>query len=664
MDPNTAETPSGCLVIMTPLSAAMAEDARVWLAHRYTADGEPEVRDLPKSFASRFFVDELIEGLVNTLNAGYPVPLDVLVLGYSANEDGALNLVSLLPVENPTLRFIPLADLAAQPVEPRGREGDPRKWTQNAECAGSAPASAALAEVYKRVSVWMTGRYVARPPVVIHCTDGEGIDSSYPRIARSLGLFSTVYGPARLLHLGLVAGIEPALCGLWPEEMPESWTRLQEVSAQLPAEPEGRPARRAVSVNDWTVADAWSAIFDLTAVEDTVSWTSPDSGGFEPTIHALWTQKMGNTPEQWEDAHATNAACGIAAVADGASSGIYCRIWADQLSQRFIADRPDLRDPVTLGRWVHGLRGEWRAAIEYDKLNWSKQRKVDDVGAAATLLCLEVGPLDAEGNRPWRACAVGDASMFWVRDGSMIGSFPVVAADQFGSAPLLVRSNPGYKTLALAAAGVCRPGDRFFLATDAVAARLFKSAALGPGPEWERLESLDMETWRTELDSLRKANDMVNDDCTLVALRVAGAVRQETGDGSQETGVRRQETEDRRHETEDRDQLSEETGDRRQETGDSERRGVRPPVEEKPEEPADEHRVPTEEAPASVSPPEPDPPTTPQGDAIAEPQTEPQSEATTEVNEPVEVPPMEAPPLPENERKARDGFSDSTEHPV
>jgi hypothetical protein len=250
-----------------------------------------------------------------------------------------------------------------------------------------------------------------------------------------------------------------------------------------------------------------------------------------------------------------------------------------------------------------------------------------------------------------------------------------------------VRSNPGFKTLALAAAGVCRPGDRFFLATDAVAARLFKSAALGPGPEWERLESLDMETWRTELDALRKANDMVNDDCTLVALRVAGGVRQETGDGGERT--------------EDREQRTEETGDRRQESEDSERRGVSPPVhlgerpglsrpsenedhgdkprgspgerrgvsppaletteqQGSPASAPDEHRLLAEESPASVSPPEPDTLTTPQSDAIAEPQTE----ATTEVNEPVEVPPMEAPPLPENERKARDGFSDSTEHPV
>ena len=105
------------------------------------------------------------------------------------------------------------------------------------------------------------------------------------------------------------------------------------------------------------------------------------------------------------------------------STGIYCRTWADQLAKRFVADRPDVRDPVALAKWVHGLRGEWRAAVEYEKLGWSKQRKVDEVGAAATLVGLEVGPADANGNHPWRACAVGDASR---REIFTVGAFVLV----------------------------------------------------------------------------------------------------------------------------------------------------------------------------------------------------------------------------------------------
>ena len=514
MDPTTAEPP-GCLVILIPLSAAMADDARVRLAHRET-DGEPDLHDLPKGFAARFLADELLEGLVNTLAAGYAVPLDVAVIGYSADEDRTPKLVSLLPDGKPRVQFTPLADVAGFPVESRSRDGDPRKWTTVPECSGTAPAAAALAEVYRLVSVWLTGRYAARPPVVIHCMGGEGLDDAYVHVARSLGLLATAYGPVRLLHVGFATGVKPTLCGLWLDAVPEPWAALFEVSAELPPEAERRPARRVVSVNDWTVVDAWAALFDLAPVADMVAWTEPDAGRFFPTIRELWTQKMGNEPEEWEDAYATNAAGGVVAVADGASSGIYCRLWAGQLVTRFLADRPDMRDPLALGKWVHGLRGEWHAAIDYPALSWTKQRKVDETGAAATLLTLEVGPLDADGNRPWRASAVGDTCLFWVRDGNLHASFPLVAADQFGSAPLLVRSNPGHKTLALTTAGVCRPGDRFFLATDAIAARLFKSLALGPGPNWDEFETIDADAWRQELDVLRKANDMVNDDCTLV----------------------------------------------------------------------------------------------------------------------------------------------------
>jgi hypothetical protein len=523
MDPTHDESPPGCLAILLPLSASLNADVRVWLGHRLTGDGEPEVRDIPGFIAARFLADELLEGLVYSLAAGYHIPLDVVVLGYGTAPDGTLRLVSLLPTKHPTPRFLPLAEIAALPVEPRNREGDPRKWTTVAACEGAAPAAAALAEVYRLTAMWLTGRYAARPPVVLHVTDGNGLDEHYHRVAKSLGLLATGYGSPRLLHVGLVPGIEPSLCGLRSEPLPEPWAGLCGISALLAPEADGRPERRAVSINDWSPADCWSALFDIAWSEDTIDWMGGDRDRLEQaTARGLWTQKMGNTPEQWEDAFAHDPPAGTAAIADGASTGIYCRKWADELTKSLISERPDLRTPSLLGKWVQSLRAEWRAAIDYDKLNWSKKAKVDDVGAAATLLGLEIGPADAEGNRRWRASSIGDACLFWVRDGSLLGTFPVVAADQFGSAPLLARSNPGHRTLALHAEGTCEPGDRFLLATDAVAAYLLKSVAADTPPDWGRFETIDEAEWRAELDMLRRSNEMVNDDCTVVTLRVRG----------------------------------------------------------------------------------------------------------------------------------------------
>jgi hypothetical protein len=510
MDPTAVESPPGCLVLLLRLSSDMTTDVVV---------GEGE----SVAFAAvRQLADELLEALVNTFADGHAVgAIDVAVLGYRTAEDGLPQLLSLLPDGDPKPRLVPLSQIAGMPAESRAGEGLPRKWAVFPPCEGEPCAADALTRVYQMVGLWLTGRFTERPPVVIHCTTNTGFDEAYFRVARSLGLLATGYGPVRLLHHVFVPdGSVPA--GIWADQPPvEPLAELFALSYELPENVlAAKPARRALVVNHWDLTDLWDAIFNCAWREDPVAWAEAGAGFGHSK--AMWTQKMGNTPEQWEDAYAVDQANGVVVVADGASAGIYCRMWADQLSTNFLINRPNTRDPVSLNAWVNGLRTEWRAAINYGTLNWSKQAKVDQVGAAATLLGLELGPPDAEGNRPWRACAVGDASLFWIRGGKLLASFPIVADNQFGSAPLLIRSNPGFKTLVVHAAGTCQPADRFVLATDAVAARLFKSAAVGPGPDWTRFECMAEEEWRTELDTLRASADMVNDDCTLVVLRVSG----------------------------------------------------------------------------------------------------------------------------------------------
>lgn len=493
--PELPDPPPGCLAVLVRLSADTAAEVA-------TDRGEA-----PAHRHAQLLSDTLIEYLTANYASG---PLDVAVLGYRTSESGAPELLSLLPDGDAKPRFVPLAQVAQMPAVPRAAEDQPKKWTVlPSPPAGEPCAAVALAKVYQMVAVWLTGRFAARPPVVLHCTGPDGLDEPYFRAARSLNLLATACGPVRLLHYLFAPG-EPDAAAR---------THLEAVSAELPASAQtGLPARRALFVNDWNVLDQYDALFEFAPRED----APPRGPGAIARHRAMWAQKMGNTPEQWEDAHAADTPNGAAAIADGASSGIYCRTWADQLCRAFLSDRPDTRDPVILNKWVNGLRTEWRATINYATLNWSKQAKVDQVGAAATLLGLEIGATRANGTRAWRACAVGDASLFHVRGGKLLATFPVTADDQFGSAPLLVRSNPGFRTTALAAEGTCAAGDRFVLATDAVAARLFKSIAQGAEPDWDRFETIEEDDWRAELDALRRANDMVNDDCTLVVLIVAG----------------------------------------------------------------------------------------------------------------------------------------------
>ena len=118
----------------------------------------------------------------------------------------------------------------------------------------------------------------------------------------------------------------------------------------------------------------------------------------------------------------------------------------------------------------------------------------------------------------------------------VLDDLAVATAEQFGSAPMLVRSNPGFKTATLSAAGMCRPSDRFLLATDAVAARLFKNLAIGTAPDWLAFETIDADAWQQDLDNLRKTNEMVNDDCTLVVLRIMGSEAEKPADDESEPG--------------------------------------------------------------------------------------------------------------------------------
>jgi hypothetical protein len=53
------------------------------------------------------------------------------------------------------------------------------------------------------------------------------------------------------------------------------------------------------------------------------------------------------------------------------------------------------------------------------------------------------------------------------------------------------------------------------------------NAADGP-IDWERYSRLEPEEWQAEFDLLRDSGKLVNDDCTLLVLRVAPAISLES----------------------------------------------------------------------------------------------------------------------------------------
>ena len=304
----------------------------------------------------------------------------------------------LLPTPEPSGALAKFETLAGAEVRSRA-EGQPRRWVRGAEADGPAEPAAALARAHRVLAWWAAAHPDGRPPVFVHCATADGLDGRAAAIVRSVRALAVPGGSVRVLE----------------------WTFTPGADAGFPSD------------------DVWRMLFDV--------GPELESGGQsgEPAFaveRLFWSQKRGNEPELWEDAYSVGPCGTVAAVCDGASDGIFCRDWAARLAARFTADRPDLRTRQAVAAWVAAARTDWRAAIHYPGLRWSQQNKVNETGASATLAGLEVGPPDPSGDRPWRATAVGDACVIHARGGEWL-SFPLTAADQFTSAPALLRTKLG-----------------------------------------------------------------------------------------------------------------------------------------------------------------------------------------------------------------------------
>jgi hypothetical protein len=243
-------------------------------------------------------------------------------------------------------------------------------------------------------------------------------------------------------------------------------------------------------------------------------------------LRVLWAPKGGNDEKEWEDGYASNAGNGVVALADGAGDGIFSKLWADLLLESFVALPIALDDAAVVEPWIEAKRRAWFEAIRYPEQRWSIQMKIDRSCGAATFIALVLDPVTDPGEDPaaaigWTAWAVGDACLFHVRGGQLTASFPVAASSEFGTTPQLYQSKALRQTpLAVVTRGELGPDDQIFFATDAVAQRLLAEVESGTPPDWGRFWNLDQEAWRQELVALRQQNAIVNDDCTLLVVRL------------------------------------------------------------------------------------------------------------------------------------------------
>jgi len=239
--------------------------------------------------------------------------------------------------------------------------------------------------------------------------------------------------------------------------------------------------------------------------------------------------KAGSSATEWEDGAGFDLgdpAAGRPArlmVVDGATEAYDAIRWVGQLVDSFLGREPqDGRPALTaaaMDRWFGVMQQRWleRAPAVFGSI--FEERKFTQDGSFATLLGCELTDHD------WTAVALGDAVLFHTRGDRLVTQFPPMAASDFGLDPDGVFTQPSQRMRMRARLGFghgeLAPGDRLYLASDALAAWIVTEAARDPAV-WGRLAPFDHpHVFARFVDTERAARRLKNDDVTLLRVRLS-----------------------------------------------------------------------------------------------------------------------------------------------
>jgi hypothetical protein len=233
----------------------------------------------------------------------------------------------------------------------------------------------------------------------------------------------------------------------------------------------------------------------------------------------LWLAKDPDNSGEYQDAVSFDTQRGMAAIADGVSSAIFSRRWAEILTERCVADPPNVEDREAFVRWLFEPRRAWAASIDPSKLAWHQRSKLKN-GAFATLLAASFSTIEKPHLSAW---AIGDCNLFHVRAGELLLSFPIRDSLQFGIDPLVIGSIDANRDSLLEFARIdleFEASDLFVLSTDAIASWALAEYEAGRSVDWNEFRKMSDESFASRIVELRKQGAMRVDDATLLLLTV------------------------------------------------------------------------------------------------------------------------------------------------
>jgi hypothetical protein len=235
---------------------------------------------------------------------------------------------------------------------------------------------------------------------------------------------------------------------------------------------------------------------------------------------ALFAPREGSSYDEYEDAFCASADSSVVAVSDGAGTAFESRKWARLLTREFVKRAPFGLSREGILDWADEVASEWSASIPWEHLNYYQQERASE-GSSATLVGLRLEERKP-GEGTWQCIAIGDSCLFQVTGENLSTAWPVTRSGEFTNYPPLLytrRENTDIGQLA-GKPGTWRPGDRFFLLTDAIAEWFLREAEQGRKP-WDTLASLDQESFPSFVSDGRRRDLLHNDDVTVVILETA-----------------------------------------------------------------------------------------------------------------------------------------------
>jgi hypothetical protein len=240
----------------------------------------------------------------------------------------------------------------------------------------------------------------------------------------------------------------------------------------------------------------------------------------EENLYLRWQAfslpKQGNSFDEYEDAFACNSDLGLFAIADGASESTFAKEWAKILTESFVTERHPYTD---WEEWLPPLQEKWRTEVGHRSLSWYAQEKMES-GAFATFLGLQFEEI-REGQRAWKAIAVGDCCLFHIHEDHLVTSFPIHDSGAFNSHPALVNSQiPPFgkgKIIPKTVLGSVKSKDILLLMSDALALWMMNRIELKEKP-WRTLVEMKEEKFLDWIPQLRSQRLLRNDDVTLLII--------------------------------------------------------------------------------------------------------------------------------------------------